>query len=102
MLSAWRIHELVSGDILKEACVQRRYRYPEFDATQLWVQIFVPKISDAIVKSKHSSPPHKMALLIFVLKSSFVDLVLVAMIFVRRYTIKCEAGPVVISRPAVF
>lgn len=52
MLSAWleQKQKLAKGEIFQEEYDQWRYRYPEFDTTQIWVKVPSQEISDYIVE----------------------------------------------------
>lgn len=52
MLSAWQEQatKLASGEISKEDYDQWRYRYPEFDTTQRWVQVPSQELTNIIIE----------------------------------------------------
>lgn len=51
MLSAWleQAKKLEVGEITKEEYDQWRYRYPEFDTTQIWAKVPSQELSDAMM-----------------------------------------------------
>ena len=55
MLSAWQQQaaKLKAGEITKEEYDQWRYRYPEFDTTQIWAKVPSQKVSDWFTKNLH-------------------------------------------------
>ena len=52
MLSAWQEQaaKLKAGEITKEEYDKWRYRYPEFDTTQIWAKVPSQRLSDDLVK----------------------------------------------------
>lgn len=52
-LSAWhqQAEKLRAGEITKEDYDRWRYRYPEFDTTQIWARVPSQEFSDAMVKA---------------------------------------------------
>lgn len=52
MLNAWRQQaaKLEAGEITKEQYDQWRYRYPEFDTTQIWAKVPSQELSDWLVE----------------------------------------------------
>lgn len=52
MLNAWRKEaaKLEAGEITKEEYDRWRYRYPEFDTTQIWAKVPSQELSDMLVE----------------------------------------------------
>ena len=46
-----RMVQYESGEISKEDCDKWRYRFPEFDTTQIWAKVPSKELSDALVEA---------------------------------------------------
>lgn len=53
MLNAWAVQaeKYRNGDVSREDYDKWRYRFPEFDTTQIWAKVPSKQLSDALVEA---------------------------------------------------